>query len=311
MLKKNLDRLPAPAQPAPPPQQYEQQAPPQQYEQQPPPQQYQQPPPQQYPPQQQYPQQQYQQQPPPPQPQYEGSYQGRYEGASDGDYAGSRGDEGDNDDGGGDGWSPTGFSVRIDPLNWLIEGRLGFELELGIWEFLTFEMVPIFVANTEPPLFNFSGRDDPLSQHSNGLGPIAGTSLGLGFWLSGEPFKGYVLRAIFTNYGYRYEAADSAGVFDKVEHTERRLLGFIGSYSRFGFFTIGGGIELGVEMNEDERCDLGTASVNGQTVITPGMGGCDELHIALRRSATSIANLNDALHPVHLGFRFSLGVAFD
>ena len=293
----------------PPPQQYQQQPPPQQYQQQPPPPQYQQqPPPQQY--QQQPPPQQYQQQPPPQQPQYEGQYQGAYGS----DYPEPRGaDDDDDGSGDGDGWSPTGFSVRIDPLNWIIEGRLGFELELGIWEFLTFELVPIFVVDTEPLTLNFSGFDDEVSQHSNGLGPISGASFGLGFWLSGEPFKGYVLRANLTNYGYRYESHDSAGtLIDEVEHTERRFVGFIGSYSRFGFFTIGGGLGIGYALNQQERCGLvgdSNGAIGGRT------SGCDgELRIAIGRTGNTVnkvADLNGFLHPVYIEARFSLGVAFD
>ena len=108
-----------------------------------------------------------------------------------------------------------GFSIRVDPFNWLLEGRLGLELEVVAWKFISVELVPVFVANTEPPSFNFSGRDDPISQHSNGIGPISGASLGAGFWLSGTPLQGYVLRALLTNYGYTYEAKDGAGVFDQ------------------------------------------------------------------------------------------------
>ena len=33
--------------------------------------------------------------------------------------------------------------VRIDPFNWLLEGRLGLELEIGILKFMSFEMVPV------------------------------------------------------------------------------------------------------------------------------------------------------------------------
>ena len=47
-----------------------------------------------------------------------------------------------------------GFAVRVDPLNWLIGGRLGFELEVQLWEFITFETIPMFVTESEPVAFN-------------------------------------------------------------------------------------------------------------------------------------------------------------
>jgi len=304
---------PPPQQPPPqqpPPQQgyYPQQPPPQQPPpQQPPPQQGyypQQPPPQQQPyPQQPPPQQQV---PPPPPPQrFEGQVSGGYQEPP------AYPEQDDETAGGGETWSPTGFSVRLDPLNWLIEGRLGFELELGLLPWLTVEMIPVLVANEEPPSFNLSGRDDTVRQESNGIGPFSGASLGVGFWLGGEAFRGYVIRLVFTNYGYSYIAEDSGGVFDQVDHTERRFVFFFGSYSRWGLFTIGGGLELGYELNQQERCDLMRTSTG--RFGASNTSDCDgELRIAIEdRTMPSTGNLNGFLHPVALGFRFSLGLAFD
>ncbi len=231
------------------------------------------------------------------------------------DYAAQRGDEGDGD-GDGDGFEMPPFSIRLDPFSWLIEGRLGIEFEVGLWKFLSVEFVPVLVANSEPPTFNLSGREDSVSQESNGLGPFSGTSLGLGFWLDGEPFRGYVLRAIFTNYGYTYEASDSAGTFDRVKHTERQLVAFFGSYARWGFFTLGGGIGLGYELNQQERCfpeDIPsrTEFVDGVERVVAVARGCDELQIALDRNAVDLGDLYSFIHPVVLMGRFSLGVAFD
>jgi hypothetical protein len=221
--------------------------------------------------------------------------------------------EPDDEDNGGDDFEMPPFSIRLDPFNWLIEGRLGLELEVGIpgVDWLTIELVPVFVANEEPPTFNFSGREDPLSQESNGLGPIAGASIGAGFWLTGRPLEGYVLRVALTNVGITYKASDASGVFDKVSHVERRFVVMLGSHTRFGFFTIAGGIGLGYELNQEERCFEADSD--------PTREGCPdgELQIATDDPATvsdgppGIVDLNGFLHPVYLEGRFSIGVSFD
>jgi hypothetical protein len=220
------------------------------------------------------------------------------------------------EDGGDDDFEIPPFSIRIDPFNWLIEGRLGLELEVGVLDFMTIELVPILVANSEPPTFNFTGRDDPLSQESNGLGPIAGASLGVGFWFAGEPLNGYVLRAALTNVGITYKSSDASGVFDEVTHTERRLVFMLGSHSRFGFFTLAGGIGLGYELNQQTRC---FNAATPTSTPRPSRSDCrddDELHIALddptvQTGSVSVADLNGFLHPVYLEGRFSIGVSFD
>lgn len=298
-----------PAQGYPQQQPYPQQPPPAQqqqpYPQQPPPAQQQQPYPQQQPPPYQQPPPQQQVPPPPPPQRFEGQVSGGYQEPTYPDR------EPDSPSGGGQSWSPSGFSFRLDPLNWLIEGRLGIELELGILSWLSVEMIPVLVANEEPPSFNLSGRDDTVRQESNGIGPFSGASLGVGFWLGGEVFRGYVIRVLFTNYGYSYVAEDSGGVFDQVDHTERHFVFFFGSYSRWGLFTIGGGLELGYELNQEERCELmRTASGRFGAANTTDCDG--ELRIAIEdRTNPQTGNLNDFLHPVSLGIRFSLGLAFD
>jgi hypothetical protein len=202
------------------------------------------------------------------------------------------------------------FSIRLDPFNWLIQGRLGLELEAVAWNFISVEVVPVFVANSKPPAFNFSGRDDNVSQHSHGIGPIAGASIGAGFWLSGKPLEGYVLRAIFTNYAFTYTAADGGGVFDRVHHTERHLIAFIGSHSRIGFFTLSGGLGLGFELNQQQRCFVNRGSSN-VAFATSGCPDSGELQIMLDRTGQQIADLNGGFHPLYIVGRFSLGVAFD
>ncbi len=215
---------------------------------------------------------------------------------------------------GGGGWTRPDISIRLDPFNWLLEGRLGLELEVEVWEFLSAEVVPVFVANTEPPSFNLRGRDDVLSQHSNGLGPLAGASIGAGFWLMGTPFKGYFLRAIFTNYGYTYRSSDDLGRIDQVSHTERHLMAMFGSQHNFGPFSISAGIGLGYELNQQERCFADNVSNLGDAQRRD----CDnELHIALDRPENlspgerlPIADLNGPFHPIYLGGRISLGFTF-
>lgn len=202
------------------------------------------------------------------------------------------------------GFEMPDISVRVDPFNWLIAGRLGFEIESSVWKFISVELVPVFVVNSTPPAFNFAGRDDNLSQESNGLGALSGASIDAGFWLNGKPFKGYVLRLILTNYGYTYKSKDNAGPIDEVSHTERQLYGFFGSHAKWGFFTIAGGIGLGVELNRQQRCFTTAGSA------TTDCGSSKELDIKLDRNATKIADLNGSLHPVYLMARFSLGVVF-
>jgi len=295
---------PAPAQPAPaqpPPQQQQPGYPPPQQQQPgyPPPQQQQgYPPPQQqgYPP----PQQQQQGYPPPQQQQgYPPPQQGGYQDPGYG-YAPPPPPEKPDK-----GFEMPPWSVRVDPFTWLLEGRLGFELEVGLLKWLSVEVVPVFVVNDQPPTFNFVGREDPLTQESNGLGALSGASLSAGFWLEGKPLKGYVLRAILTNYGYTYKASDANGVFDEVSHTERHFYGYFGSHSRFGAFTIAGGIGLGVELNKEQRCF--------DTNLQPTTSGCDsdEFLIKLDRNAGTVGNLNSGLHPIQLMGRISLGVTID
>jgi hypothetical protein len=198
------------------------------------------------------------------------------------------------------------FSIRVDPFNALLYGRLGLELEVGLWKFISFEMVPEFVVNEAPPAFNLGSFPDVLTQHSNGLGSLSGSSFGVGFWLEGEPFEGYVLRAILTNYGYTYRTADAAGTIDEVSHTDRQLMGFFGSLSKFGPFVIGGGIGLGWELNSQKRCFTGTSVASHTSQCTD-----DELLIAISRNPDAgVVNLNSGFHPVVLAMRFSLGFAF-
>ena len=200
------------------------------------------------------------------------------------------------------------FSVRFDPLNWLLLGRLSFELEVSIFKYLTVQLTPTFVTAKSPIAVNYAGIRDPLTQQSNGLGPISGASLGVGVWPWGVPFKGYVFRLEFTNYGYTYRTADAQGTIERRDFTERRIQLFIGSHSRFGAFTFAGGLGLGYELHQVERCDL---TLNDAGRITGRSSDCDGLQqIALDRTPREKADLNGPLHPVYFIARFTLGVVF-
>ena len=205
--------------------------------------------------------------------------------------------------GGDDEFEIPGFAVRVDPLNWLLFGRLGFELEVQIWEIITFQTVPMFVTESEPVSLNLRGREDTLSQHSDGLGALAGATLGVGFWLEGDPFEGYVLAAELTNYAMSYRATDDTGEFDRFDHVERVFSGFFGSYNRWGPFTLGGGISLGVELNKEGRCPAGVQCDE------------DELVILVKRPAPGTpleaVPLSSWSYPIELGFRLSLGFIID
>lgn len=200
------------------------------------------------------------------------------------------------DDAGGGGIPP--FSVRVDPFNWLLQGRLGLELEMQVWEFISAELVPVFVTTESPPWYNYAGRDKALTQHSDGIGPISGTSLGVGFWFGGKPFRGTVLRAIFTNYAYDYETRYNGSLYDSAGHTEQHLGATIGSYSRYGAFTLGGEFGLSTDLNSEERC-----------IDPANPSGCDELQLAA--DPGTYYDVNGSFHPIYIEARFSLGVTID
>jgi hypothetical protein len=197
--------------------------------------------------------------------------------------------------------------VRVDPLTWLLEGRLGFELEVGLWKFISLELVPVFITNESPPTMNLRTVDEKVTQESDGLGALAGSSFGLGFWLGGEPFEGYALRAIVTNYGVSYKSMSGDTKIDQVDHVERHFYGALSSYSRWGAFTLGGTLGIGTELNNETRCFNRTTT--GATETTSGCDG--ELQLKLDPNANNVVNLNTWSHPIQIMIRFSLGVTID
>ena len=201
------------------------------------------------------------------------------------------------------------WSVRIDPFNWLLAGRLGLELESQIWKFISVELVPQFVVNDQPPYLNLNliGVPNTLRQKSAGLGALAGTSIGVGFWLNGKPMEGYVLRAEITNYSIDYDSA-----IDHVNYVERELQVLIGQHSKWGPFTIAGTFGIGSMLNKHERCfksafDVGSAQ-------TSGCPNGKQMLLAVATDSTTgqlgVLNLNGWLYPIDLVMRISLGVAF-
>jgi hypothetical protein len=202
------------------------------------------------------------------------------------------------------------WSARVDPFILIFDGKLGFELEVALVKFLSVELVPLFVVNTQPPTFDiFPGWEDTLYRESNGWGPLAGTSVGLGFWLGKKPLEGSVLRVIFTNYSYHYKAKDERGEFDDVPHVERRLYGYFGSHSNYGAFTLAGGFGLGVELNKETRCILDQP---GFPATTKGCPDDDALLIKTERfMRTPPIDLNGGYGGVQFLFRISLGVVFN
>ncbi len=202
------------------------------------------------------------------------------------------------------------ISVRVDPFNWILEGRLGLELEVALGHGLSLELVPIIVTSASPPTLNLEGREDNLLQSSNGLGPLSGTSVGIGWWLDGTPFRGYVLRGIVTNYGYSFRSTDAeGGTIDRVSHLERELVVFFGGYSRWGAFTLGGGIGLGIGLSGQRRCFETMGGVSSVTLATSDCRDEEQL-IALDPEAERVVNLAGSLAPAVLTGRFSLGVTF-
>jgi hypothetical protein len=142
---------------------------------------------------------------------------------------------------------------------------------------------------------------------------MAGASLGVGFWIAGQPLNGYVLRVMLSNVGITYKSSDSGGVFDKVSHVERRLTFMFGSHTRISFFTLAGGIGLGYELNQQERCGLRRqATSDGARITADPDAACDgELQVALDRDANTADDANGFLHPFYIDARFSLGFVID
>jgi hypothetical protein len=203
-----------------------------------------------------------------------------------------------------EGFQVPEFSVRVDPFNWLLEGRLGLELETQVYKFVSVELVPVFVTSHSPPTLNYDSYSSVLTQSSNGPGALSGAAIDAAFWFEGRPFRGYALRTGFSNYAYTYNSSDSGVPVESVSHTDREFFVMLADSSRWGAFTIGGGFGLGYELNQQNRC----FSDAGATMVTTSCPK-DERLIKLDQ-AGDVANLNGFLYPFDLLVRFSLGVVF-
>ena len=200
-----------------------------------------------------------------------------------------------------EGFQKPEMSVRIDPFNFLLEGRLGLELETQLYKFLSLEVVPVFVTTKSPPTLNYNTYEkSTLRQASNGLGAISGAAIDAGIWFGGKPFSGYVLRTGFTNYAYTYSTTYEGGS-DRVSHTDRQFFAMIGTHNRWGAFTLAGGFGLAYELNKQNRC---LNSLGSET-------SCDKDSLQIRlTNRGDVGELHPFLYPFDLVARFSLGVVF-
>jgi hypothetical protein len=173
--------------------------------------------------------------------------------------------------------------------------------------------VPVFVVNNSPPAFGYVTGPNGLKRESNGLGPIAGTSVDVGFWLQGKALKGNVVRVILTNYGYEYSAP-----LDRVTHTERHLYGFFGDHMRWGAFTLAVGFGLGVELHKQRRCYVRDNPGSPAQIATFSPSNqCEENALFLRTEkeevpgfVPQVVDLSGGLGGVQLLGRLSLGAVF-
>lgn len=209
---------------------------------------------------------------------------------------------------------PT-MSIRLDPFNWLLMGRLGVELESQVWKFISVETVPLFVVNDQPPMLNLnlSGFQQTLYQSSAGVGALAGASLGVGFWFNGKPMEGYVLRVELTDYLYNYDSRDAAGSIDHVKYVDREFQVLIGSHSKWGPVTLAGTFGIGAMLNRDTRCFPPDATTPVNTATSTGCVNSKELSIGVARDISggaNVVNLHDWTYPITLNVRISLGVVF-
>lgn len=197
-----------------------------------------------------------------------------------------------------------GWAVRIDPFNWLLQGRLGISADIALLEWFSVELTPVFMVNDSPPAFNLSSHEDTLYQESNFIGAMSEINLGASFWLE-SPLEGYVLRVILNMADYKYVAKDSEGEFDSVVDDTSKVIFMLGSYGKYGPVTIGGGIGLGHYLGAPERC---TDDVGAYTT-----SGCDgELNIRIDRNRPDVlTDLHSSLYPFDLSGRFEIGVVFN
>lgn len=200
--------------------------------------------------------------------------------------------------------------MRLDPFNWILEGQLGVELEVGLLDWLSVETVPVFVTAQTPPWLNFGGGDSRILQHSDGWGAMSGASIGVNFWPK-HVFKGYVIRTGFMDHSMLYETKENGQQYDSVSHTKRELYAMLGSMERWGAFTLSGGIGLGYDLNKQTRCyESKTVKFSRNNFAE---GDCDEIQIGVSTgsNAPAVASVTPFTYPWEFLARFSLGVVID
>jgi len=207
---------------------------------------------------------------------------------------------------------PT-MSVRVDPLNWLLAGRLGLELESQVWKFISVQIIPEFIVNDQPPYLNLGFIDVPNNLHQSGAaaGSLSGASFGVGFWLNEKPLEGYVLRAEFTDYLINYDAKDALGAIDHVKYAERNFEVLFGSHSKWGPVTLAGTFGLGSALEKQQRCFQSGLMPSPATAMTSGCPNNKQMNMVVTRDAPPVVvNLNSGIYPITIVARISIGVVF-
>lgn len=200
------------------------------------------------------------------------------------------------------------FAIGFDPLDMILEGKFAPQLEVGVWEFISIELVPLFFIDDSPLLWDVYGinsRGDKLYRTSNGIGPLVGASIGAGFWLGGTPFRGLVLRPFITNYGIEYTSKSDGIMDDRVTFTERRLGLLFGSMNRFGPLALSAGIGLSYELNPYQRCELYDA---GPSFAARSHDCGGRLLIG---TSSGAVDLFGPLHPIAIEGRLSIAIVVD
>lgn len=200
----------------------------------------------------------------------------------------------------------------MDPFNWILEGQLGVELEVGVLSWLSVEAVPVFVTAEKPPWLNLFNGDARIYQHSDGWGPMAGASIAVAFWPK-KLFKGYAIRTGLIDQALRYESKDDMQkVVDSVSHTKRELFAMLGTMERWGPFTMAGGFGLGYDLNNETRCYRPPSGAREFKPEYFQQGDCNAIQIQVQdASGAGRAAVTSFLYPWEILARFSLGVTID
>lgn len=212
-------------------------------------------------------------------------------------------------------WVPPTFAVQVDPLEFLLEGRFGPHVEIPVLtDYLTLEFTPLFVTSSEPlslgrvTALNF--RDGAILQESAGIGPLAGLALGVGLWLSGEAFRGHVIRAQITNYGIEYLSNYEESIMDSAVFVERRLSLTFGTAYRWGPVMLEAAGGLSYELNTVARCVERNTSNGDVRVGDVGCGREFQLATTPTTSGDPV-NVFAGMHPLAITGRLTIGIAID